>query len=135
MADAKRVTWSAIGHREFPAVGPIAVPAASLTELCVLDVNFLERLCVEISVADQDLDGLVIKGRMHSAGTFLTLFDAAGDYTSPAGILVGASGDLTAIAAAGTGWFILDCLGFDQIQILASAVSNNAAVTVLAGAE
>lgn len=135
MAESKSVTWSAIGHKEFPEIGPVTVPGTGNTTLCTLDVNFVERLCIEVAVATQNLDGFVIKGRMHSGGSYLTLFDAAGDYTSPVGILIGASGDLTALAAGATGWFILDCLGFDQIQLLASAVANNAAVTIRAGAE
>lgn len=135
MAEAKTVTWSAIGHKEFPEVGPVTVPAAGTTTLCTFDVNFVERLCVEIGVATQALDAFAIQARLHSGGSFITLFSAAGDFTSPAGILTGASGDLTTLAAGATGWFILDCLGFDQVRLTASAAANNAAVTVRAGAE
>lgn len=135
MAEATSVTWSSIGHREFPAVGPVTVPAAGLTVLATFNVNFLERLCVEIANASQDLDGFQIAARFHSAGSFMTLYSTSGHFTSPSGILIGASGDLTGLAAGSSGWFILDCLGLDQVRIFASAVSNNAAVTVNAGAE
>ena len=135
MAESKSVTWSAIGHKEFPEIGPVTVPGTGNTTLCTLDVNFVERLCVEVGVATQALDVFQIQARMHSGGNFITLFSSAGHFTSPAGILIGASGDLTTLAAGATGWFILDCLGFDQVRLVASAAANNAAVTIRAGAE
>ena len=51
------------------------------------------------------------------------------------GALLSRTAVATTLAAGATGWFILDCLGFDQVRLTASAAANNAAVTVRAGAE
>jgi len=52
---------------------------------------------------------------------FETLYSASSDYTSPSGILVGVSSDLTVLAVDARGWFILDCTALDLLRIQASA--------------
>jgi hypothetical protein len=46
--------------------------------------------------------------------------------------MVGASGDLTTLAAASTGWFILDTRGLARVKVLASG-NGAATVTIYAG--
>lgn len=131
---SKMVKWSSIGRKEFPTIGPVTVPAAGSTTLATFEANHIERLCVEIGVATQALDAFSIQVRMHSDGSFITLYSASGHFTSPSGLLIGASGDLTGLAAGATGWFILDTLGLDAVRLVASGAVNNAAVTLYAGA-
>lgn len=124
--------WSSIGFQQFPAIGPATVPASGNTTLCTLITEHMERLWVEIANATQAFDAFAIQARFHEDGSFVSLFDAAGDFTSPAGILIGASGDLTTLAAGSSGWFCLDVLGIQAVRLVASAAVNNAAPTIYA---
>ncbi len=125
--------WSSIGYQQFPAIGPVTVAGTGTTTLCTLITEHMERLWVEIANVAQAFDAFAIQGRLHEDGSFLTLFDAAGDFTSPAGILIGASGDLTTLAAGGSGWLCLDVLGIQAVRLTASAAANNATPTIYAG--
>jgi hypothetical protein len=113
----------------------VACPATGNTALLTISTAGLERLFVQISVATQALDAFLIQGRAASGASFVTLFSAAGDFTSPAGLMVDASGDLTTLAASGTGWFVMDVRGLYEVKLLASGAVDSAAVTVYAGAQ
>jgi len=70
----------------------------------------------------------------HKGIHFVTLLSVAADYTSPAGIVVDASGDLTILGAGATGWLILDVLGFNRIKLQASAnVAGATSASIFAG--
>lgn len=115
---------------------PAAVSVAGTGNTTLLDLNVrdLERIVCYISVATQALDAFIISGSAETADqsspTFFTLYSAASDYTSPSGLLIGASGDLTTIAASGTGWFIMDVRGLAQVRLQASAAADSASVTL-----
>lgn len=98
-----------------------------------IDVSQISRLALEIRVATQALDVFIVQAKVHPDGAYMTILSAIADYTTPAGIVVDASGDLNAIAAATTGWLIIDVLAFTSIRLLASAAVNNASVLVYAG--
>ena len=59
--------------------------------------------------------------------TYSTAYNTSGDFTTPSGILVGTSGDLTILGAATHGWFILDVTGVNSIQIKAQAGATSLA--------
>lgn len=109
----------------------IAVAQSGLTDLAVIDVSDVARLSVEIAVTGQDLDAFLILARFHPSGSYQTLFSTADEFTfvDDVGLLVGTSGDLTAIAASASGWFILDTLGIDAVKLQASS-GNVAGSTV-----
>lgn len=109
--------------------GATTVAAAGTTTLATYDVQGHSRLSVEISVATQALDAFAITGRTHASASYQTLYNTAGQFLTPTGILVGTSGDLTTIAAGSTGWFLLDVSGLESIRITASAAADSAAVT------
>jgi hypothetical protein len=113
----------------------VSCPASGNTELLKLPVVGITRIFVQLSVATQALDAFIIAGKAHPDATAVTIASAAADFTSPADPIVDASGDLTTIAAAGTGWFIMNVAGFYQITISASGAVNNAAVTIYASGE
>lgn len=115
--------------------GPITVPASGTTTLAELDVSRFERILFQFDVATQALDAFLIQARAHTDANYRSLYSIVGDYTSPTGILVGASGDLTTVAASGNGWFILDCKGLDGLRILASSAVDSAAVTWFASVD
>lgn len=120
--------------REYEAI-TVASLSEALTVIATFDVSNIERIYVEIAVTDQALDQFEIHCRAHNQGSYQQMFNAAVDYTSPIGILVGVSGDLTIIAAGASGWFMLDVRSIESLQI--KAASGNVAgsgVTVYAGA-
>jgi hypothetical protein len=117
------------------SAGPVAVPAAGNTALATISCANHERLFVQFSVATQALDAFLVQARCSADASFATLYSAGADFTSPSGLLVDASGDLTAVAAAGTGWFVMDVRGLYEVKLLASAAVDSAAVTVFAGGQ
>ena len=95
--------------------------AAATTDIVLtLPVELLDRIAVQVDVTTRALDAFVIKGKFHKDGAFVSLYSAGASYTSPAGLLLGASGDLTAQGAGTTGWFIMDVRGLYEVQVLAS---------------
>ncbi len=110
------------------------VALAGLTTIgAAFDVSGFSRLFVQIDNAGANaFDAFEIQGSPDGGTTYEALYSAAGDYTTPAGALVDASGDLTALASGATGWFILDTRGIDYLRIQASAaVGSSAGVTGL----
>lgn len=119
----------------YAASGAVTVPAASNTTILQLPVSGLERIVVQFAVATQALDAFLIKAKAHPDASDITLYSAAADFTTPAGLLLGASGDLTTVAAAGTGWFIMDVRGLHEVTIQASGAVDSAVVTAYAGGQ
>lgn len=117
------------------AVAGVAVPASGNTDIVEFDVTQISRLALElINGGANALDAFIIQGKVNPAGNYVTLLSAASDYTSPAGIVVDASGDLTVLAGGATGWLILDVLAFAKIRVQASAnVSGATTLSVNAG--
>ena len=93
---------------------------ASTTEFITVPVEGVDRVMVHLVVAVAALTGFAIKAKVNAKADADILYNAAGDFTSPSGALVDASGDLTTLAI-GTGWFILDTKGLDSIIIAATS--------------
>lgn len=114
--------------------GVVVVLAASNSELIEFDTTQLARLAMQIKNLDANaFDTFIVQGKVHPDGDFVQLLGAAGDFTSPAGIVVDASGDLTALAASTSGWLLLDVLAFSKIRVLASKATGDGTARVLAG--
>ena len=96
------------------------VPAVS-TLIGTLHTQGAERLFVELPLTVAALTGFAIKARATPDADYVTLYDVPGDFSSPKGILIGASGDLTSLSAASTGWFIMDVRGLESVQIYATS--------------
>ena len=113
----------------------IAIPAAGNTDIIELDVSQVARIALEIINAGANaFDTFIVQGKVRPDSNYLTLLSAAADYTSPAGIVVDASGDLTVLGAGATGWLILDVLGFTKIRLQASAnVAGATSASIFAG--
>lgn len=107
----------------------VAVPDADTTLLLEIPCDSINTLSVEVSVVDEALDGFEIRARLHRNSDWQVLYDAAGDFTSPIGLLIGTSGDLTAQAEDTTGWFIMDVTGLFAVQVRASGAADSATVT------
>ena len=79
--------------------------AATLTTILTIDTKHSHQIGVEITETGgaNALDQFVINARFHGGGAYSTLYNASADFTSPSGLMVGASSDLTALAASATG--------------------------------
>jgi hypothetical protein len=99
-----------------------------------MDISQVARVAAEIkNTGANAFDAFIVSGKVAPDGDWLTLLSAAADFTSPAGIVVDASGDLTTLAGGGTGWLILDVLGFNKLRIQASGATGGTSATVKAG--
>lgn len=107
------------------------VLTASLTTIgAAIDTSNFSQIYVRIDNSDDTGTAAILFDDFNidispDGTNFETAFGVSGDYTSPTGILIGTSGDLTILAADATGWFILDCSGIDQIRCQAKADSTN----------
>lgn len=100
----------------------VSVPAAGNTELLLLNVEELDRIFVQIeNDGANPFDAFTVNAKSQSGAQFDALFSSAAHFTAPQGLLVGASGDLTTLAAGQRGWLMLDVKGLYQVQITASA--------------
>ena len=107
--------------------GTLAATTVAVAGLTTLDkainTQSMSRIYVEIDNTDAAaivFDAFQIQASADGS-TYNAIKSAALDYTSPTGTLLDASGDLTTLAAAAVGWFVLDCSGFDKIRLQASA--------------
>lgn len=106
----------------------------SLDDVVEIRVSDINTLGCEIAVTTAALDQFAIQGRFAGDGAYQTLFNAAIDFTSPSGLLVGASGDLTT-QAVGSGWFIMDCDGLESVKIQAASGTTTSGVAVKGSAK
>ena len=98
-----------------------------------IEVSELERVSFQLLNTGVLLDQFSILGNHTKEGTMETLYNTAGDFNSPAGLLVATSGDLTAIAHGSTGWFMMDCRGLFAIRIRAASSGGDTVVTLNGG--
>lgn len=106
------------------SIATVVVAQGSTDTVATFNVKAYTRIFVEVAVSGFAIDAFVISARAHPSGSFLTLYNTAVDFTSAAELLVGASGDLTT-QVVGSGWFIMDVMGLEQVRV--SASSGNAA--------
>jgi hypothetical protein len=99
------------------------------------DVTTISKLAFEITETGgaQALDAFEVQAKIHAASSYVTLYSTSTDFTSPKGVLVGTSGDLTALAASETGWLVMDTEGFISVRLQASAAADSATINVYVG--
>ena len=134
MAQEIQVADLRLGKRTFQSKNvDVAVAVSGLTTLMELTpVADLVRVFFQIDVADNALDAFQIQGKFHEDGAYQALYSAAADFTTPEGLLVGASGDLTTQGAGTTGWFVLEVRGLKALRVQASANTGISTVTAFA---
>ena len=120
-------------QRQTLAEGVTVEVLAALTELGVYNVSDMEQISFHVLNADVTYDQFVISGRFINEGTWEVLFNTAADFTTPAGLLIGTSGDLTTIANTATGWFIMDTASLFEIKVEAASSGGASTSTVNAG--
>lgn len=114
----------------------VAVLAASSTTILELSTTEIARLGVEVKNSSANaFDAFVVQGKFHKDGNWVTLYSAGADFSSPTGLLIDASGDLTVLAAGASGWLILDVLGLFSVRIQASVATADGTCDVYARGE
>ena len=113
---------------------PATVVPNSSTDMLTINTKYIKQLFVQITVAVAALTGFAIKAKARSAAAAaVTLYSAAGAFTSPVGLMKAASGDLT-IQGVGSGWFALDVGGIEEVTIAATS-GGTATILIEAGGE
>lgn len=111
----------------------VVIPASGSTDVLTVPVYGMTNLGVQIVVGVNALDAFAIKARFHRDADFVTLYSTQGAFETPAGLLIGASGNLAA-QAPGTGWFILDVRGLYEVRVSASgSVADTTTISLYAG--
>ena len=112
----------------------VSVATGANTTIFDMDVSQIARLALQITNPGANaLDSFIVQGKVNTDGDLLSILTVAADYTTPAGIVVDASGDLTALAAGATGWLILDALAFYKLRVTASAAVGATSARLFAG--
>lgn len=111
----------------------VAVPAAGNTTLATIQVSGVDRIFAQFVLTGFAFDVFRISAKPHTDAAMSLFYSAAAAFTGPQGLIVGASGDLTTLAAASTGWFIMDTRGLESVLVEASANGGTAAVDVYIG--
>ena len=120
-------------HRDRTQVA-VTLSDETLTVIDTIMTGDRDSLSIQLANAGNVLDQFEVAGQVVVNGTFEVLFNAAADFTSPAGILIGASGDLTILADAATGWLLLYPKGFYGLRIRAArAAGANTILTMNSG--
>jgi len=118
-------------HQKFKKV--VVLDSENLTTLMEIPIEEMKRVFCVITNTVTSLDQFEIQARSNDGQDYVTLRNSAGEFTSPRGVLIDSSGDLTALGAA-TGWFICDVESFQSLRIQAARASgSNATVTLQAG--
>lgn len=107
---------------------------SGVQDIMHFDVKGIKRLVLEISNITNNLAAFVVQGAPNQQAPWITIASLSTDYTVPKGLVIGASGDLTALAAGATGWIILDVEGFSDIKIQAnSSAAGGSTLTFYGG--
>lgn len=111
----------------------VAVAGTGNTDILSLPTEGMNYIGVEVKPTVHALDAFVISVQFCPDGDYVALYSAGGSYTSPVGLLVAASGDLTALAANATGWFVLEVRGIYRVKVSVSGAADGTLVDVFAG--
>lgn len=107
-----------------------ALDNSGVQDIFSIDVEGLAFVAIKIAVTGAALTAFQIKAAFCGEDALTVLRSITTDFTTPKGVLVDASGDLT-LQGVGTGWFILKCSGISVLVL--SANTATAASIALSG--
>lgn len=109
-------------------VGPLlfasstgTIPVTGNTTILEVPTLGLKTIGVEFDVGVNNLDALIVSAQFHPDDTFHTLYSAI--TSTPAGLIIAASGTLASTAAGSSGWFIMDVRGIYKVRVSASGTT------------
>lgn len=88
-----------------------------------IDVSGFPVLWIRFTVAVASLTAFSVAFRLTGTDPYFTIASASGDFTTPEGPILGASGDLTG-AAAGSHWLKLDVAGIQTVRLQGAGSSS-----------
>lgn len=100
----------------------VSVAVAGLTTLLEMCVEGIERVFCEVVPGANAFDAFSIEGKAHPDGSWTVLYNSG--FAAPTGILLGTSGDLAALGAGTSGWFLLETKGIYALRVQASAAGG-----------
>ena len=103
-------------------IAAVTVPASSTLQ-ATFAVGKSVRMMVKLTVATAALTNFTISARATTAATYDVLYSTTADFTTPKGVLVGCSGDLT-LLGIGSGWFIMDVRGMESVRLFATSAGT-----------
>lgn len=107
-----------------PILKEVTTPVAnSLIKIASVDIpGGVDIMSVAIGVANvANINAFQVRAKV--LDRIVTIASISADYTSPKGPVLGASGDLTALAANAQGWLLLSVKGFSAIELWASCAA------------
>ncbi|SRR5258708_29883168 len=122
MAQVSSLNAAHVGRQRLQANNQtVSIPAA-LTTLLDIDVSLISRISLEVkNTGANAFTAFQINGKMDDAGDMVVMISAATHFTTPTGIIVDASGDLTVLGAGAIGWVFIDVLGLKRLQVRANS--------------
>lgn len=106
-------------------VGPLmfaassgTIPATGNTTILEVPTLGLKNIGMEFDVGVNDIDTFIVSAQFHPDDSFHTLYSAI--TSTPAGLIIAASGTLASTAAAASGWLIMDVRGIYKVRFSAS---------------
>ena len=112
-----------------PAFGIITnTDIDALEEIIIIPTKEFERLWISFVVGTAALSAFSVDFRVHPSGDWFAIANAAGDFTTPEGPVLGASGDLTSAAQGATVHFLnLDVQAVESVRLRAAGTSSTIA--------
>ena len=97
----------------------------SAEDVLNIGVRGRETLWLTFVVGTANLSAFTVEFQVHESGGWASIAALGADYTSPAGPVIGASGDLTTAAAGSTVHFLsLDVRAVASVRIRAAGTSS-----------
>jgi hypothetical protein len=107
------------------------IPASGNTDILEFPTLGLKNVGLVILPTTNDLDAFIISAKFHPNDVFHSIYSAI--TSAPGGLVIAASGTLASLAAAATGWLILDVRGIYAIKVTVSGtVADTTGLTVYA---
>lgn len=97
----------------------------SLEEVATIRVRDFERLWISFVLGTASLTAFSVDFRVSEDADWFVIANAAADFTTPEGPVLGASGDLTTAAFGSTVHFLnLDVRGVESVRLRAAGTSS-----------
>lgn len=88
-----------------------------------------QRLFVEVqNTGANSLSVFSVMAKAGPSGSDLVLYSTSGEFSSPAGTLIGTSSDLTALTGANTGWLELDVSAYWHVKLVAASANRTSVI-------
>lgn len=117
MTQTTQPTGAQIGPLLF-AESSGTIPASGDTVIMEVPTLGLKNIGMEFDVGVNNIDTFVVSAQFHPNDTFHQLYN--GITSTPAGLIIAASGTLATTNAAASGWLIMDVRGIYKVRFSAS---------------